>query len=139
MDTAAWNQLADRSQSLAHYASQLMGVLAQPLQSQDPLKLGAIAGHATVALQILLTELDAAPELAAHCRTIQRFDAALYDWRRGVTEDSPLVARYQIALLQRAAQVVTSGLHVAALSASESARMLLSRADLGGRASPAPR
>ena len=90
-----------------------------------------------MALQPLLAAMDATPELAAHSRTIQRFDTALSDWRRSVTDDSPLVARYQTALLQQAAQVVTSGLHVAALSTSESARVLVTRHELGGR-SPTP-
>ena len=138
MDADAWNLLADRSQLLVHYASQLMAVLAQPAPQQDPLALGSIAGQATVALQTLLPAMLAAPELAAHRRTIQRFDAALSDWRRSVTDGSPLVARYQTALLQQAAQVVTSSLHVAALSASESARGLITRNDIGGRANPPP-
>ena len=139
MDADAWNLLADRSRLLVHYASQLMAVLAQPAPQQDPLALGSIAGQATVALQTLLPAMLAAPELAAHRRTIQRFDAALSDWRRSVTDGSPLVARYQTALLQQAAQVVTSGLHVAALSTSESARVLVLRKDIGGGASPSPR
>ena len=138
MNADAWNELADRSQQLVHCASQLMGVLAQPAQQQDPLALGSIAGQATVALQTLLPAMLAAPELAAHRRTIQRFDAALSDWRRSVIEASPLAPRYQTALLQQAAQVVTSGLHVAALSTSESARVLVLRKDRGGSASPAP-
>ena len=138
MNADAWNELADRSQQLVHCASQLMGVLAQPAQQQDPLALGSIAGQATVALQTLLPAMLAAPELAAHRRTIHRFDAALSDWRRSVIEASPLAPRYQTALLQQAAQVVTSGLHVAALSTSESARVLVLRKDRGGSASPAP-
>ena len=138
MNADAWNELADRSQQLVHCASQLMGVLAQPAQQQDPLALGSIAGQATVALQTLLPAMLAAPELAAHRRTIQRFDAALSDWRRSVTDESPLVARYQTALLQQAAQVVTSGLHVATLSTSESARVRIARRDIGGGPSPTP-
>ena len=138
MNADAWNELADRSQQLVHCASQLMGVLAQPAQQQDPLALGSIAGQATVALQTLLPAMLAAPELAAHRRTIQRFDAALSDRRRSVIEASPLAPRYQTALLQQAAQVMTSGLHVAALSTSESARVLVLRKDRGGSASPAP-
>jgi len=130
MNADAWNLLADRSQLLVHYTSQLMGVLAQPAPLQDPLALGSIAGQATVALNVLLAAMVAAPELAAHSRTIRRFDSALSDWRRSVTEDSPLVPRYQTVLLQQAAQVVTSGLHVAALSTSESVRVLVARKDV---------
>ena len=46
--------------------------------------------------------------------------------------------RYQTALLQQAAQVVTSCLHVEALSTSESARVLVTRTELAGRPSPPP-
>ena len=82
--------------------------------------------------------MAAAPELAAHLRTLQRFDIALAAWRRSVAEASPVAPRYQTALLQQAAQAVTSCLHVGALSDSESARTLITRHDVGPHASPPP-
>jgi hypothetical protein len=138
MNADAWNQLADRSRTLVHHASRLMGVLTHPTQSRDERVLAPIAAEAAIALESLLAEMGAAPELAAHTRTLQRFDIALAAWRRSVADASPLAPRYQTALLQQAAQVVTSCLHVEALSASESARVLVTRHDLGGRASPPP-
>jgi len=138
MNADAWNQLADRSRTLVHHASRLMGVLTHPTQSHDEHVMAPIAAESAAALESLLAEMVAAPELAAHTRTIQRFDIALAAWRRSVADASPLAPRYQTALLQQAAQVVTSCLHVEALSASESARVLVTRRDLGGRASPPP-
>ena len=138
MNADAWNHLADRSRALVHHASRLMGVLTHPTQSHDDLVLAPIAAQAALALESLLAEMAAAPELAAHTRTVRRFDIALAAWRRSVADASPIAPRYQTALLQQAAQVVTSCLHVEALSASESARVLVTRRDLGGRASPPP-
>ena len=46
--------------------------------------------------------------------------------------------KWALSLLQQAAQVVTSCLHVEALSASESARVLVTRRDLGNRIAPTP-
>jgi len=138
MNADAWNHLADRSRVLVHHASGLMGVLTHPTQSRDERTLGPIAAETAFALQLLLESMAAAPELAAHARNLQRFDIALAAWRRSVAEGSPLVARYQTALLQQAAQVVTSCLHVGALSDSESARTLVMRRDAGGHASPTP-
>jgi hypothetical protein len=138
MNADAWNQLADRSRVLVHHASRLMGVLTDPAQSHNPLVLGAIAGESAAALDALLAAMTAAPELAAHVRTIQRFDASLAAWRRCLLEASPLTQRYQTALLQQAAQVVTSSLHVEALSTSESARTHMTRRDVAERASPPP-
>ena len=138
MNADAWKQLADRSRTLVHHASRLMGVLTHPTQSHDEHVMAPIAAESAAALESLLAEMVAAPELAAHTRTIQRFDIALAAWRRSVADASPLAPRYQTALLQQAAQVVTSCLHVEALSASESARVLVTRRDLGGRASPPP-
>jgi len=138
MNADAWNHLADNSRVLVHHASRLMGVLTHPTQSPDDLTLGPIAAEAAFALQRLLEAMTAAPELAAHMRTLQRFEIALAAWRRSVTDASPLAQRYQTALLQQAAQVVTSCLHVGALSDSESARTLVTRRDVGGHASPPP-
>ena len=138
MNADAWNQLADRGRVLVHYVSRLMGALTEPAPSRDPLALGAIADETAVTLAALLDAMAAAPELAAHVRTLQRFDAALAAWRRSVTDSNPMAPRYQTALLQQAAQVVTSGLHVEALSTSESARVQVIRRDAGGRASPPP-
>ena len=138
MNADAWNHLADHGRALVHHASRLMGVLTHPTQSHDERVLAPIAAEAAVALESLLAGMAAAPELAAHTRTIQRFDVALAAWRRSVAEASPIAPRCQTALLQQAAQVVTSRLHVAALSASESARVFVTRHDLGGRASPPP-
>jgi hypothetical protein len=136
MNADAWTLLADRSRALVHHASRLMGTLTHPTQSQEQRVLIPIAAETAFALGRLLAEMAAAPELAAHARTLQRFDAALSAWRRSVTDASPLTHRYQTALLQQAAQVVTSCLHVESLSASESARVLVTRGDLAGRASP---
>lgn len=131
----AWNQLADRSRVLVHHVSGLMALLTHPTRSRDDAGLRPIAAEATVALESLLAPMQGAPELAAHLRTIQRFDTALAAWRRSAAECSPLLPRYQTALLQQSAQVMTSCLHVESLSTSESARVLLSRGDLVGRGS----
>ena len=138
MNAEAWTLLACRSRALVHQVSLLMGALTHPVQSQDDAALGAIAMNATPTLNGLLAVMATAPELAAHQRTIQRFDMALAAWRRSVGESSPLAPRYQTALLQQAAQVVTTCLHVESLSASESARVLVGRPDLGGRPGPPP-
>ena len=138
MNADAWNHLADGSRVLVHHASRLMGVLTHPTQSQDDRTLGPIAAESAFALQHLLEAMAAAPELAAHARTLQRFDIALAAWRRSVADASPLAPRYQTALLQQAAQVVTSCLHVGALSDSESARTLVVRREGGGHANPPP-
>jgi len=134
----AWNLLADRSRAMVHHASRLMGTLTHPSQSLDQRVLAPIAAAAAVALDDLLAAMAAAPELAAHARALQRLDIALAAWRRSVAEAGPLTQRYQAALLQQAAQVVTSCLHVDALAASESARVLVTRGDLAGRPGPAP-
>ena len=115
-----------------------MGALTHPAQSSDPRMLSASAAQVSTGVEGLLEALATAPELAAHQRTIQRFDIALAAWRRSVADASPLAQRYQTALLQQAAQVVTSCLHVEALSTSESARVLVTRTDLAGRASASP-
>ena len=143
MNADAWNQLADRSRVLVHHVSRLMGVLTQPTSSRHDhdvrdRMLRPIAAEATVALEGLLAQMAGTPELAAHARILQRFDLSLAAWRRSVGEASPLVARYQTALLQQAAQVLTSCLHVASLSTSESDRVFLTRGDLTGRAGPPP-
>ena len=138
MDADAWNQLAERSRTLVHQASLLMGALTHPAQPMADAALVSLADDTVVALESLLEAMNVAPELASHSRTIQRFDIALAAWRRSVAHASPVARRYQTALLQQAAQVVTSSLHVAALSASESARVLITRSDIGGRANPPP-
>ena len=138
MNADAWNQLADHGRVLVHYVSRLMGALAEPAPSHDPLALGAIAAETAVTLGALLAAMTAAPELAAHVRTLQRFDTALAAWRGSVADASPVAQRYQTALLQLAAPAVTSGLHVAALATSESARVHVARSGAGGRASPSP-
>jgi hypothetical protein len=138
MNADAWNLLAERSRALVHHASLLMGVLTHPTLSHDGAAQAPIAAQAGLAVDALLAELSVAPELAGHQRTIQRFDIALAAWQRSVAETSPLAQRYQIALLQQAAQVLTSCLHVEALAASESARMQVSRYDISGRPSPLP-
>ena len=138
MNAEAWYLLAYRSRALVHQASILMGALTHPAQSGDPRVLSDAAAQVSAGVEGLLEALAAAPELAAHQRTIQRFDMALAAWRRSVSDASPLAQRYQTALLQQAAQVVTSCLHVEALSTSESARVLVTRTDLAGRASASP-
>jgi hypothetical protein len=138
MNAEAWTLLAYRSRALVHQASILMSALTHPAPSNDVRELSAVAEQAGSGVEALLEVLATAPELAAHQRTIQRFDIALAAWRRSVDEASPLAQRYQTALLQQAAQVVTSCLHVESLSASESARVLVSRQDLSGRPSPPP-
>jgi hypothetical protein len=138
MNAEAWYLLAYRSRALVHQASILMGALTYPAAASDPRELLAVAAQAGTGVEALLDALASAPELAAHLRTIQRFDIALGAWRRSIAEASPVAQRYQTALLQQAAQVVTSCLHVEALSTSESARVLVTRTDLSGRASPPP-
>ena len=138
MNADAWNHLADCSRVLVHHASRLMGVLTHPTQSRDELQVVPIGAEAAFAITRLLEAMNTAPELAAHVRTIQRFDIALAAWRRSVIDASPLAQRYQTALLQQAAQVLTACLHVGALSDSESARTLITRRDVGGHASPPP-
>jgi len=138
MDADAWNQLAERSRALVHQASLLMVALTHPTRSQPDVALVSLADATVAALESLLEAMSAAPELASHSRTIQRFDIALAAWRRSAAHASPVTQRYQTALLQQAAQVVTSSLHVAALSDSESARVLITRSDIGGRANPPP-
>ena len=138
MNDDAWNQLAERSRVLVHHASRLMGVLTHPAQARDPFVLGPIAAESAVALAALLAAVAAAPEFAAHLRTLQRFDIALAAWRRSVVDASPLAPRYQTALLQQAAQVVTSCLHVESTAAGESARMHVTRRDVGGFTNPPP-
>ncbi len=138
MNAEAWYLLAYRCRTLVHQASMLMGALTQPAQAGDAPELSAFAAQAGTGVEALLEALATAPELAAHLRTIQRFDIALDAWRRSVADASPLAPRYQTALLQQAAQVVTSCLHVEALCTSESARVLVTRSDLSGRPSPPP-
>ena len=135
MTVETWYLLAYRSRALVHQASILMGALTSA-QTGDARELASFAAQAASGVEGLLEALATAPELAAHQRTIQRFDMALAAWRRSVDEASPVAQRYQTALLQQAAQVVTSCLHVEALCTSESARVLVSRTDLTGRASP---
>lgn len=138
MTADAWYLLACRSRALVHQASRLMGALTNPAQGGDPREPAAFAAQAASGVQALLEALATAPELAAHQRTIRRFDIALAAWRRSVAEESPVARRYQAALLQQAAQVLTACLYVEALCTSESARVLVTRADLTGRASPPP-
>lgn len=138
MNAEAWYVLAYRSRALVHQASILMGVLTHPTSSSDRTELAAVAAQVATGVEGLLEALATAPELSAHRRTIQRFDIALAAWRRSVADESPLAQRYQTALLQQAAQVVTSCLHVESLSTSESARVLVSRSDLASRANPPP-
>jgi hypothetical protein len=115
-----------------------MGALTHPATPHGDPTLGPSAAESALALRRLLEAMSAAPELAAHMRTLQRFDLALAAWHRSVDEASPVMQRYQTALLQQAAQAVTSCLHVSALSDSESARTLVTRHDIGPYASPTP-
>ena len=137
MNVDAWYLLACRSRALVHQASTLMGALTSA-EACDDGQMAAVAAQAATGVDGLLQALAAAPELAAHLRTIQRFDIALAAWCRSVAEASPVALRYQTALLQQAAQVVTSCLHVEALCTSETARGLVSRTDLAGRPGPPP-
>ena len=130
MNAAAWNLLAERSRALVHHASLLMGVLTHPTMSDDHDSRALVAGQVESAVQALSAALATAPELAAHQRTIQRFETALSAWQRCVGESNPLTRRYQTALLQQAAQVLTSCLHVEALAASEAGRVEASRQDV---------
>ncbi len=130
MNAAAWNLLAERSRALVHHASLLMGVLTHPTLADDADSRALVAGQVETAVHQLVEALSTTPELAAHLRTIQRFEMALAAWQRCVEESSPLTRRYQTALLQQAAQVLTSCLHVEALAVSESARVEVSRQDV---------
>jgi hypothetical protein len=136
MNADAWNHLADQSRVLVHHASRLMGVLTHPLPPREDPMLAPSAAESAQALRRLLAAMSAAPELAAHMRTLQRFDDALAAWHRSVAEASPVAQRYQTALLQQAAQAVTSCLHVSALSDSESARTFVTRQDIGPHVMP---
>jgi len=120
VNAEAWGLLAERSRALVHHASTLMGVLTQPLLDDDA-SLRA-AAQAVVAMHALDDALAAAPELAAHRRALQRFDAALAAWRACVEAHGPLRQRHHTALLQQATQALTSCLHVQSLATSESAR-----------------
>jgi hypothetical protein len=136
MNGPACNLLAERSRALVHRASLLMGVLTHPTLADDASTRTPLAAHAAVAVSDLIAALAAAPELSAHLRILQRFDAALSAWQRSVADASPLAQRYQTALLQLAAQVLTSCLHVERLAASESTRGQVTRNDLLPRANP---
>jgi len=138
MNADAWNHLADNSRMLVHHVSRLMGVLTHPAPRHDDPMLGQSAAESTAALQRLVEAMSAAPELAAHLRTLQRLDVALAAWRRSVADASPMAQRYQTALLQQAAHAVISCLHVGALSDSESARTFVTRQDLGAYSIPTP-
>ena len=137
MNAEAWYLLAYRSRALVHQASMLMGALTSA-SAGDAREMAAVAAQTATGVEGLLEALASAPELAAHLRTIQRFDIALTAWRRSVAEASPVAQRYQIALLQQAAQVVTSCLRVEALCTSESARVLVTRSDVSARPGPPP-
>lgn len=137
MNADAWNQLADSSRVLVHHVSRLMGMLTHPVApTHADAMLGPSAGESAAALHRLVEAMSAAPELAAHLRTLQRFEMALAAWRRSVADGSPMAQRYQTALLQQAAHAVISCLHVGALSDSESARTFVTRNDLGPYAAP---
>ena len=138
MNADAWNHLADSSRVLVHHVSRLMGALTHPAPSHESPLLDPSAAESALALQRLLAAMSAAPELAAHARTLQRLDSALAAWRRSVAEASPVAQRYQTALLQQAAQAVSSCLHVGALSDSESARTHVTRIEIGPYATPTP-
>jgi hypothetical protein len=142
MNAPAWNLLAERSRALVHHASLLMGVLTHPTQADDADSGALVTAAVEDAVRALIDALSTAPELAAHLRTIQRFEAAQAAWRRCVDDASPLTRRYRTALLQQAAQVLSSCLHVEALAASEAARMAVSRQDVdraGEARAPTPR
>ena len=120
VNAEAWGLLAERSRSLVHHASTLMGVLTQPVLD-DVASLRA-AAQAAEAVRAQDEALAAAPELAAHRRVLQRFDAALAAWRACVEAHGALRQRHHTALLQQATQALTSCLHVESLATSESAR-----------------
>ena len=123
MNADAWNLLAERSRALVHHASLLMGTLTHPtIVVADDLRV-ANGARAAVSAEGLIAALAAAPELAAHLRTVQRFESALTAWQRSVGEGNPLERRYQTALLQQAAQVLISCLHVETLALGECARV----------------
>ena len=136
MNADAWNHLADQSRALVHHVSRLMGALTHPAPPREDALLAPSAAESALALQRMLEAMRAAPELAAHMRTLERFDLALDAWRRSVAQASPVAQRYPTALLQQAAQAVTSCLHVGALSDSESARTFVTRHDIGPHALP---
>ena len=135
MNADAWNLLAERSRALVHHASSLMGTLTHPTIVVDDDVRVAVAARAAVAGEGLLAALAAAPELAAHLRTVQRFEASLAAWQRSVGEGNPLERRYQTALLQQAAQVLISCLHVETLAVGECARVDAAPFDSIARAS----
>jgi len=134
MNADAWTLLAARSRAVVHHASLLMGALTQPTQAGDDER-AAVAARAADAVDELLGPLAAAPELAAHLRAVQRFEASLAAWRRCLGAANPLERRYQTALLQQAAQVLTSCLHVETLANGECARVEASAFDSPARGS----
>ena len=138
MNADAWSLLAERSRTLVHHASWLMGMLTTPSPDDDAMHrfAAANADHASAASQALLAAMVAAPELAAHQRTVQRFEAALAAWQRSVAETSPLARRYQTALMQHAAQLLITCLHVESLATSECARVQVTSYDIAGRMQP---
>jgi len=123
MNADAWNLLAERSRALVHQASLLMGMLTHPAQVIDDEMRLAVAARTGVAVDELSAALAAAPELAAHLRTVQRFQHSLDAWQQSVAEDHPMARRYQTALLQQAAQVLISCLHIETLAVGECARV----------------
>lgn len=128
MTAAAWNQLAERSRALMHRISLLLGVLTHPALTDDDLTSRRLVAEETQdATRALVETMAAMPELAAHLRTIQRLETALAAWRRCLEERGPLTRRYQTALLQQAAQALTSCLHVETLATSESSRVEATR------------
>ncbi len=137
MNAEAWYLLAYRSRALVHQASMLMGALTCA-PACDAREAAAFAAQAAGGVECLVEALATAPELAAHRRTIQRFDIALAAWRRSVADASPVAHRYQAALLQQAAQVVTACLYVESLCTSETARGQVTRAELMACPTPSP-
>lgn len=139
LNADAWGLLVERSRALVHNASSLMGVLTHPALPDDDADqaAGCAATDVALAARALDDTLASAPELAAHRRTIARFEVSLAAWRGSVADGSPLRRRYQTALLQQATQVLTSCLHVQALATSESERCTVSRQDIAVRADPA--
>lgn len=133
MNAAAWSLLAERSRVLVHHVSLLMGVLTHPTLWEDKSAQTSIADSVETATHELLAALSAAPELAAHQRTMLRFDTTLAGWQRSEGEHDALAGRYRTAVLQQAAQVLISGLHVEQLATTECVRFDLSLGDVIGR------
>ncbi len=122
--SAAWTRLAMAADALARDASSLVALLAKagpdaPAPTEQRLVASARAADAATVVIELLAPL---PDLAQHARAALRFRSALLSWHGAVLESSPYELRFQAALMQHAAPLLTSALHLATLAHEERSR-----------------